>query len=149
VSRRFKTRKLTGLVTLAVAAIAAASAYAFTASNAIPNHDAGVGEAVMSGFTVANDPAYTWNVDGTLHSIELVLDKNAHDLKLALVDDGTTPVMADWTNSTCVAQAPDGQGKSADWICTYGAGLSQITVETLQNSDLYFAAVGNGSVTLN
>ena len=148
-TRRFRTRKPAGLVTLAAAAIAAASAYAYTASNALPAHDAGIGENTVSGFTVSSDPAYTWNADGTLHSVELVLDKPAHDVKIALVNHGTTPAASDWSNSTCAANSPDVNGKSSDWTCTYGTGLSQITVGTEQDSDLYFAAVANGTVTIN
>jgi hypothetical protein len=149
-TRRFRSRRLTGLVTLAVAAAAGIGAYASTASNAVPAHIAGIGQNEVSGFSVVGYPAYTWNADGTLYTVEVVLDNKAHDLKIALVNHGSTPVAGDWSNSTCTANGPDGSGKSTDWTCNYGdPGLAVINPGNVQNSDLYIAAVSDGTVTIH
>ncbi|MBV8256634.1 MAG: hypothetical protein JOZ56_05130 [Actinobacteria bacterium] len=148
-TRRLLSRRLAGLATLTVAAVAGIGAYASTASNAVPTHYSGIGENQVSGYSVVGYPAYTWNADGTLYNVEVVLDHNANDLKIALVNHSATPVPGDWSAATCTKHG-GGSPPTTDWDCNYGSpGLAQITVGTVQNSDLYIAAVEHGSVTIH
>ena len=57
-------RNMAGIVAVMVAAIAGASAYAFTASNTVPAHAAGAGSAVVSGYVVSSPTNYTFSADG-------------------------------------------------------------------------------------
>ena len=143
-TRRFRYRRLASLATLAVAAVAGTTAYAFTSSNTLTAHDAGIGLATVSGYSTTGAPTYTWNAtDGTLRSVELVVDKAASDLQVAIVDHSTAPVAADYKD--CVDQ---NAGTDTDWLCDWGnAGLPGITSAT--SSDFYFAAVSSGSVHIH
>jgi hypothetical protein len=55
-----RTRKLTAIIAIAVILLVACSAYAFTASNTVPDSSAGDGTSVVSGYTISNI-AYTLN----------------------------------------------------------------------------------------
>jgi hypothetical protein len=116
-----RKRTVAGVFAFALACVIAVSAYAFTASNTVPEHSAGAGSATVSGYTVSSPTNYTFSADGT-HMTEVTFDLNkaASDVKVALTP--AAPAQADWTDCgasetapyevTCkfVAPVPDGEG---------------------------------------
>ena len=94
-------RRTAGMVAIMVAAIAGASAYAFTASNTgLAAHKAGgSAAAAVTGYAVSN-VAYEWAYDGqTVTSFSFNLDAAANDVKAALT--AAAPIAnADWTDWT-------------------------------------------------
>ncbi|HVN16603.1 MAG TPA: hypothetical protein VMT73_12735 [Anaerolineales bacterium] len=102
------------LVALAVIAIAV-SAYAFAASNTVPNTQAGDGSGTVSGYTVS---AIAYNLNSTdpstLDSVNFTLSAAATTVKIKLVNAGTT-----WYDCTVVT--------GNDWTCnTSGVAVSTI-----------------------
>ena len=134
-TRRFRLRRLTGLATLAVAAVAGTSAYAFTASNTVPNHYAGEGVATVSGYTVT-DYEYTFSPDGTkIESAVITLDAAANDVQAALT--AAAPGQSDWVDC--------GATNGSDAVtCTFaGSGIPVGSAIKLS-----VAAVSHGTVTI-
>ena len=138
--RHLYIRKLNLVAVLAVVAIAAVGAYAFTASNTVPAHSAGAGVNTVSGYDVTFDPSngdgYTFNAAGTtMVKVQFSLDHAANDVKVALT--AGVPTQADWVD--CSAS-----GGSSPF--TTACNLPAIPVEDGLN--LSVAAVSDGQVTI-
>ncbi len=133
--RRFGTRKLTGLATLAIAGVATASTYAFTATNTVSAHNAGVGVATVSPFTVTDQPSYTFSPDGTgVESVTFHLNQGADDVAVALTV-GAPSAAADWKDCGKIAASP------YLVTCTWSSGSYPSSAFTKFN----VAAVGDGT----
>ena len=92
-----RNRKLAGLLVFVLAGLLAVGAYAFTASNSVPAHSAGAGNAVVTGYEVSSPTNYTFSEDGlTMTGVKFNLDKAASDVAVAL--SAANPVEADWAD---------------------------------------------------
>lgn len=116
-----RKRKLVGLLTVALAIVIGASAYAFTASNTIPEHSAGAGSAGVTGYTVSSPTSYTFSGNGTtMTGVTFDLNHAASDVKVALTpgepehnswsDCGASVGGGNEVTCTFVAPVPDGEG---------------------------------------
>lgn len=133
----YSKRKLAGVLALGLAAVMAAGAYAFTASNTVPDHSAGAGSAVVSGYTISGPTNYTFSADGTtMLGVSFDLDKAASDVQVAL--SAAAPVHADWDD--CGAS-----GGSSPYAvtCTFPS-----PVAVANGLQLTVAAVSSGTVTI-
>lgn len=128
-------RHTAAIVAVAVAAIAGASAYAFTASNTLADHNAGAATAAVSGYTVTPD-SYTFAADGTtVTAVSFDLDSAASDAQAAL--SAAAPVHADWVD--CGASS----GVSNTVACTFATPVANGSAD-----DLSVAAVSTGTVVI-
>ena len=132
-----RKRRATGVLALVLACTIGVGAYAFTASNTVPEHSAGGGAATVTGYVVSSPTNYTFSEDGTkMTAVSFNLDHAASDVQVAL--SAAAPKTADWVD--CGAS-----GGSAPFAvsCTFpapvadGAGLK-----------LSVAAVSSGKVTI-
>ena len=131
-----RNRKLAGLLVLALASIIGVSAYAFTASNTVPNHSSGAGAATVSGYTVSSPTNYTFSGDGlTMVGVKFQLDKAATDVQVALT--AGTPETKNW--SDCGAAV----GGANEVTCTFAK-----PVPDGEGLKLSVAAVSSGTVTI-
>jgi hypothetical protein len=130
-------RKLAGLVVFALACVTAVSAYAFTASNTVPEHSAGAGAATVTGYVVSSPTNYTFSGDGTkMVAVSFNLDHGASDVAVALTK--AAPEQADWTD--CGAS----EGGSPFAVkCTF-----KTPVPDAEGLKLSVAAVSTGTVTI-
>jgi hypothetical protein len=136
--KQFGKRKTTSALAVLVAGVAAIGAYAFTASNTVPAHDAGVGVNTVTGYTVTTHPTYTYSADGTsIIDVTFQVDKAATDVAVALKDHGVAPVLADWLHCGPVAA-------NTDLTCTFAA---PVPIGATQQ-DLFVAAVDTGLVQI-
>jgi hypothetical protein len=126
-----------GMLVFAAAAAAGVSAYAFTASNTVPNHSAGAGSAVVSGYTVSSPTNYTFSADGTtMTAVSFDLNKAASDVQVALT--AAAPTHSDWTDC-----GPSGGSSPYAVDCTFPA-----PVPDGNGLQLTVAAVSSGTVTI-
>jgi len=130
-------RKVAGLLALVLACVLGVGAYAFTASNTVPNHEAGAGFGTVSGYTVEGPDNYSFDESGThMTKVTFHLDKAASDVAVAL--SAAAPVTADWSHCTggpWAAKAPV--------TCTFAN-----PVEDKNGLQLTVAAVSSGTVTI-
>ena len=113
------TRPRAVLAVMLIAAVAAVGAYAFTASNTIPDSNAGSGTSAVSGYTATNI-AYTLNADPLkVDTITFDLDAAASTVKVQT--DGST-----WFDCSATA------GGSNTVTCDYSlAPLTLSAITTL------------------
>ena len=98
-------RNLKVLFVLFVAVVLAVSAYAFAAANTVPTTKAGTGAGAISGYTVSNVVYNLNSSDPTLlDSVDLTLDAAAINVKIKLVNAGST-----WYDCSVVS--------GNDWTC--------------------------------
>jgi len=132
-----RKRKVAGLLALVLACVIGVSAYAFTASNTVPNHSAGAGAGTVSGYTISSPTNYTFSGDGlTMTAVKFNLDHAASDVQVALT--AATPAQADWTD--CGAS---GGSSPFEVSCTFGT-----PVPDGNGLKLSVAAVSSGTVTI-
>jgi len=132
----FGKRNTAAIAALVIAAVAGVSAYAFTASNTVPDHVAGAGAATVSGYTVSSPTNYTFSADGTtMVGVSFQLDQAASDVAVALT--AAAPTQADWTD--CGAST----GGSNDVTCTFTTPVANAS-----GLKLSVAAVSTGTVTI-
>jgi hypothetical protein len=132
----FRKRNIVGLLTIALAGVLAVGAYAFTASNTVPNHSAGAGSATVSGYEVSSPTNYTFSADGTkMTEVKFNLNKAASDIKVALT--AGAPAQADWTDCGASEASPYEVSCKFATAVPDGEGLK-----------LSVAAVSTGSVTI-
>jgi hypothetical protein len=108
-------RTLKVLLIALVVVVIAASAYTFAAANTVPATKAGDGSGAISGYTVS---AIAYNLNATdptlLDSVDFTLSAAATNVKIKLVDAGTT-----WYDCTVVT--------SNNWTCdTTGATVAEM-----------------------
>jgi hypothetical protein len=134
---RYRRRKMVGLLAFVAAGMMSVGAYAFTASNSVPNHSAGAGSATVSGYTVSSPTNYTFSGDGTeMTAVSFDLNKAASDVQVALT--AAAPTQADWSDcGASGAATPFAVTCTFDNPVAVGSGL-QLTV----------AAVSSGTVTI-
>jgi hypothetical protein len=138
---KFRKRKLTGVLVALVAVVAAVGAYAFTASNTVPTHDAGVGFNTVSGYAVTDHPVYQYTADAQeIDKVTFTLDKDATAVAIAVVAQGATPVAADWRQ--CNAAATGGTPFACTWT---GANYPSDASDTATEQDVYVAAEDQGA----
>jgi hypothetical protein len=132
-----RRRRIVGGLAVVLACVIGASAYAFTASNTVPNHSAGAGAGEVSGYTVSSPTNYTFNGEGTtMTAVTFDLDKAASDVAVALT--AAAPKQSDWTD--CGAS---GGGAPYEVTCTFGT-----PVPDANGLKLSVAAVSSGTVTI-
>jgi hypothetical protein len=135
-------RKVSGLLALAFAGVAGVSAYAFTASNTVPDQSAGAGNATVSGYVVSSPTNYTFSANGAdVTSVSFDLDHAASDVAVAL--SNATPVHANWVD--CGAS-----GSSSPYAvtCDLTDGGATSGVAVAAGNELSVAAVSTGTVTI-
>jgi hypothetical protein len=120
------TRPRAVLAVMLIAAVAAVGAYAFTASNTVPDSNAGSGTSTVSGYTATNIE-YTLNADPLkVDTITFDLDAAANTVKVET--DGST-----WFDCSATA------GGSNTVTCDYSsspitlAGITTLNVIATQN----------------
>lgn len=129
-----RRRNVAGVVAFALAGTVGISAYAFTASNTVPDEVAGAGSGTVSGYTITQE-GYTFNPAGTtVEGVSFQLSDAANDVKIALT--AAAPGQSDWTDCGNVAA-------STTVTCTLGTPVAN--ADALQ---LSVAAVGYGTVTI-
>ncbi len=136
--RHFRRRNIAAAVAVGVACISGASAYAFTASNTVPDHMAGGGQGAVTGYTATSPTVYTFSPDGTtVEEVDFDLSAAASDVKVALTTT-STPVQGDWVD--CGAS-----GASSPWLvqCTFSTPVAN-------GADNYLSmvAVSTGTATI-
>jgi hypothetical protein len=133
---RFRRRKMVGVLAVSVAAVMSVSAYAFTASNSVPNQSAGAGSAVVSGYTISSPTNYTFSPDGTtIESVSFDLNKAASDVQVALT--AGAPTQSDWVDCGGAASTPYAV------TCNFAA-----PIPVGSGTQLSVAAVSSGTVTI-
>jgi hypothetical protein len=112
-------RRFRYVAAVLAAVCVAAGAYAFTASNTVPNTNAGSGAGTISGYTVSN-VAYTLNgTDPTkMDAVTFTLDKAAGTVKAQVQSTGS---WYDCTNSSgnnwsCDTTSPQASVAPADQL---------------------------------
>lgn len=153
-SRHISKRHTAGMVAIMVACIAGAGAYAFTASNTVSAHSAGVGEATVTGYTV--NPVgvgYTYSLDGLyVQAVTFKLTAAASDVAASVagtagtttwVDCGATGALFAVTCNFMTGTEPAGGGVLASGPLGTGLGWPIATA-----TKLTVAAVEGGVVTL-
>jgi hypothetical protein len=150
VSRFFGKRRSAGVAAIMVAAIAAASAYAFTTSNTGVAHKAGVKTDVVTGYAVSAI-GYTFSNDGVhVEKVTFTLDSDAADVAASLA---ATPDATHWVD--CGAA---NVGNSDTVICDFTAagaptGATNADAPTgptvASATNLTVAAVGTGTITIH
>jgi len=132
----FRTRNIAGVLAFVLAGAIAVGAYAFTASNTVPAHSAGAGNAVVSGYEVSSPTNYTFSADGeTMTEVSFNLNKGASDIKVAL--SAAAPVLADWSDCGASETTPFAV------TCKFAA-----PVKDEAGLKLSVAAVSTGTVTI-
>ncbi len=132
-----RRRKAAGLIVFAIACVTGVSAYAFTASNTVPEHSAGAGAATVTGYVVSSPTNYTFSGDGTkMTAVSFDLDHAASDVAVALTK--AAPEQADWAD--CGASEA---GSPFAVKCTFKA-----PVPNAEGLKLSVAAVSSGTVTI-
>jgi hypothetical protein len=108
-------RRFRYVAAILAAVCVAAGAYAFTASNTVPNTSAGSGSGTITGYTVSN-VAYTLNsaTPTNMDAVSFTLDKAAGTVKAQVVNGGA---WYDCTNG----------GSGNNWSCDTTVG-TQATV---------------------
>ena len=131
-----RKRNIAGLLAFALAGSIAVGAYAFTASNTVPNHSAGAGSATVSGYEVASPSNYTFSADGTtMNAVTFHLNKAASDVKVALT--AAAPTQPDWTDCGASEASP------FEVTCKFGTPIPDAA-----GLKLSVAAVSTGTVTI-
>ncbi len=93
----FVKRSIKVLAIVLVAFVFATTTYAFAASNTVPDHQAGDGAGVISGYGITN-VAYTLAANPQqIASVSFDLNADAGTVKIKLVSTGST-----WYNCTVV-----------------------------------------------
>ena len=132
-----RNRRLTGVLALVLACVIGVGAYAFTASNTVPEHSAGAGSATVTGYTVTSPSNYTFSADGTkMTAVTFNLDHAASDVQVALT--AAAPTQPDWTD--CGAS---GASSPYTVTCTFGTPVADGN-----GLKLSVAAVSTGKVTI-
>jgi hypothetical protein len=112
-------RKFGFLFVALVAIVIAATAYAFAASNTVPDMKAGAGSGTVTGYTVSGVIYNLDTADTTqLTSVEFDLDAAATSARIKLVTAGTT-----WYGCTNTA--------SNHWLCAVSPTVNFSTVDEL------------------
>lgn len=133
---RLRKHKLIAASAFVAAGAMSVSAYAFTASNTVPNQSAGAGYGTVSGYVVSSPTNYTFSPDGlTIESVSFNLNKAASDVAVALT--AAAPTGPDWTDCGAAASSPYAVTCTFVTPIPVGSGL-QLSV----------AAVSSGSVTI-
>ena len=117
--KRFNGRsRILGI--LVVAAALGTGAYAFTATNAVPNSSAGSGSGTISGYTVSAI-AYTLNATtpSNIDSMTFTLDANAATAKAKVVSGSST-----YTSCTIAAN-------NVDVTCDFSPDIAITTADQL------------------
>ncbi len=93
-SKLSRKRKIVGLSAFLLAAVIGVGAYAFTASNEIPNVKAGVGDAKVTGYKIEHEE-YTFAGAGAglgIKKVKLTLNEaGAEEVKVAFTKEGVAP----------------------------------------------------------
>src|SRR4051794_23846311 len=138
---RFKKRTKVAVAALVVC-LAAVGAYAFTASNTVPTHDAGVGFNTVSGYAITDHPVYEYTADALkIDKVTFTLDKAATAVAIAIVAKGDAPAAGDWRQ--CDGAATGGTAYDCAW--TTGADYPSDASDTSTEQDLYVAAEDQGT----
>ena len=133
-----RNRKLAGLLALVLACVLGVGAYAFTASNTVPNHYAGAGAGSVTGYEVTGPDNYTFSADGlTMTKVTFHINKPATDVKVAL--SAANPVLADWSDCEGAPYTTE----PAEVKCTFAK-----PVPDAEGLKLSVAAVSSGTVTI-
>ena len=117
-------KRLTGrsriLGTLVVAAALATGAYAFTATNTVPDSSAGSGSGTISGYTVSA-VAYQLNATtpSNIDSVTFTLSANASTAKAKIVSGSST-----YTSCTIA-------GNNVDVTCDFSPDIAITTADQL------------------
>ncbi len=108
--------KLIGFV--AIIAIFATAAYAFTAQNTQPaSTDAGVGVSTVAGYTVTNIKYHmSTNQPGTLYYVQFDLDKSANEVYAWFTQDNTQSTYS----TTC------SNPQANTWSCYPASGVVDV-----------------------
>jgi hypothetical protein len=114
-----RKRKIAGLCAFVLAGVLSVGAYAFTASNTIPEQTAGGGTNAVSGYTEAG-VSYTWSLSGeyiTAVEFKLTGAKIPTDVAVAL-SKGKTPAAEEWVD------CPEISGAGSPWLvkCNFKTG---------------------------
>lgn len=139
------------LVVTAVAGGVAVSAQAFTASNTVPAHKAGVGVGAITGYTVVTASVnYTFSLDGAdVEAVSFDVGAAATDVAASL---DATPASGNWVDCTNTS--------GTIWSCDFVSGTAPAGGGTYAAPDatgypvgsavdLTIAAVSSGVVTLH
>lgn len=141
--RRFGSRKrnIAGVIVFALASVIGVSAYAFTASNTVPNHKAGAGFGVVTGYEVTSHVSYSFSEDGTkMTAAHFKISAAASDVKVALTT--SAPKKEDWTD--CGAS-----GAGNEVACNFKeAPAFPEGVPNAEGDQLTVAAVNEGTVVI-
>jgi hypothetical protein len=150
VSRYFGKRRTAGMVAIMVAAIAGASAYAFTASNTVTAHKSGVGSAAVTGYTVnPTSPSYTFSPDGTaVETVSFDVGAGATDVAASLDSTPDATKWVDCTNAGGTVWSCDFKAGSAPAGGTYTAPLAGKGYPVSADNTLTVAAVSTGFVNI-
>jgi len=135
VFRHLHRRNMAGILAVGIACVSGASAYAFTASNTVPNHTAGVGQGTVSGYTGIDTVAYTYDPTGThVEAVSFNMNAAVSSVEAALTST-TTTAQGDW-------QSCDTSGATSPTYavtCTFGTPIP------VGNANYLSIAAANGS----
>lgn len=140
----FGKRNTAAIAALVVAAVAGVGAYAFTASNTVPNSAAGAGTQLVDGYTVGT-PSYTFSDDGVnIDEVDFSVTGAEQATAVDAALTAGTPVKADWLG--CTVGSTTGTGP---YVTAVTCDFTAKSITAAAGANLGVLAVSNGAtVTL-
>lgn len=137
-----RKRKVGGVLAFVLAALIGVGAYAFTASNTVPEQHAGAGFGKVSGYVVAKNVSYTFDPTGTkMTNVVFMLNSPAHDVKVALTEAETPTAAGEWDDCGASTEASPTEFEVK---CEFAGGI-----EDKKGDHLSVAAVSEGEVKVD
>ncbi len=136
-----RKRKVGALLAFVLAAVLSVGAYAFTASNTVPERHAGAGFGTVAGYTVAKNVSYTFDPTGTkMTNVAFILSSPASDVKVALTEAETPTLSTEWDDCGGTTEVAG----EFEVKCEFAGGI-----EDKKGDHLSVAAVSEGKVYVN
>ena len=120
---RLRRKRNRYLLAAVAAAIVAPAAYAFTASNTVPNTNAGSGSGTISGYTVSN-VAYTLNASNpqNVDQVAFTIAPTTGTVKAQLVSGGSWYACTNSAGSvTCATTSPQATAAAVNQLTVVAA----------------------------
>ena len=120
---RLRRKRNRYLLAAVAAAIVAPAAYAFTASNTVPNSNAGSGSGTISGYTVSN-VAYTLNASNpqNVDQVAFTIAPTTGTVKAQLVSGGSWYACTNSAGSvTCATTSPQATAAAVNQLTVVAA----------------------------
>jgi hypothetical protein len=120
---RWRRKRNRYLAAVAIAAIVAPAAYAFTAANTVPSSSAGSGSGVISGYTVSS-VSYTLNASNpqNVDQVAFTISPTSGTVKVQVVSGGSWYACTNSSGSvTCATTSPQATAAAVNQLTVVAA----------------------------